>query len=240
MLPPPPEHRLWWVALFAGLLPLAATVIAFRLSVQLGLVPSCNPFVDGCVSISRAARHDLPNILFRALLLPAAVLQGACWMLVPAWLRSLGAPPDRLQRALPWLGAAAALFLVLYGTFLGTDGAGYRWMRRYGVVMYFGLTCIGMLIVADEMQRRVRARRRERWITRALLALCAALPLLGLAHVLLPLALPGPLARDALENSTEWWAGAIFTLFFFVLAWAWRSTGFVAALRSTPPAAPPR
>lgn len=240
MLPPSPEHRLWWVALFAGLLPLVATVIAFRLSVQLGLVPACNPFVDGCVSISRAARHDLPNILFRALLLPAAVLQGACWALVPAWLRSLGAPPDRLQHALPWLGAAAAVFLVLYGTFLGTDGEGYRWMRRYGVVMYFGLTCIGMLIVADEMQRRVRARRRERWITRALLALCAALPLLGLVHVLLPLALPGPLARDALENSTEWWAGAIFTLFFFVLAWAWRATRFGATLNSAPPAAPPR
>lgn len=222
----PASHRLWPLALLAGALPLLATLIAFELSLRFGLIPPCNPFIDGCVSISRAARHDLPNILFRALLLPAAVLQGISWLLCPAWLRGLGAASDRLQRALPAVGIAAAIFLVLYGTFLGTEGEGYRWMRRYGVVFYFALTCIGMLVVAGEMQRLVRARRRERWITGAMFALCAALPLLGLVHVLVPLALPGPDVRDALQNVTEWWAGLIFTLFFFVLAWAWQVTDF--------------
>jgi hypothetical protein len=228
----PHPRRLWPIAMGAGLLPLLATAIAFGLSLRLGLIPSCNPFLDGCVSISRAARHDLPNILFRALLLPAAVLQGTCWLLCPAWLRSVGAAPDRLQRALPALGVAAAVFLILYGTFLGTEGEGYRWMRRYGVVLYFGFTCIGMLVVAGEMQRLVRRRRRERWISNAMLALCAALPLIGLVHVLVPLALPGPAVVDALENITEWWGGAIFTLFFLALAWAWRATNFSARLGS--------
>jgi len=225
-------RRLWSIALLAGLLPLLATAIAFELSVRLGLIPLCNPFLDGCVSISRVARHDLPNIVFRALLMPAAVLQGACWVMCPAWLRGLGAAPDRLQRSLPALGVAAAAFLILYATFLGTEGEGYRWMRRYGVVFYFGFTCIGMLIVAGEMQRLVPRRRRERWITNAVLALCAALPVLGLVHALVPLALPGPNVRDTLENVTEWWAGAIFTLFFLVLAWAWRATNFSARLGS--------
>jgi len=223
---------LWPIALLGGLLPLLATAIAFGLSVRLQLIPPCNPFLDGCASISRAARHDLPNIVFRALLLPAAVLQCMCWLLCPEWLRSLGAARDWRQRVLPWLGLAAAAFLVLYGTFLGTDGVGYRWMRRYGVVFYFGSTCIGMLIVAGEMQRLVRKPRHERWIAHAVVALCAALPLLGLMHVLVPLALPGPTVRDALENVTEWWGGAIFTLFFFVLAWAWRATSFSARLGS--------
>lgn len=221
---------LWWIALLAGLLPLLATAVAFALSVRAGLIPSCNPFLEGCVSISRAARHDLPNIVFRSLLLPAAVLQGICWWLCPDWLHSLGAATKRLTRALPLLGVAAAVFLTLYGTFLGTEGEGYRWMRRYGVVFYFGLTCIGMLVVAGQMQQLVRKRRRERWITNAMLACCAALPLLGLMHVLLPLALSGPAAHDAVQNITEWWAGVIFTLFFGVLAWAWRVTGFGAQL----------
>lgn len=222
----PGSIALWWLPLLAALLPLAAVTIAFRLSLGLGLIPHCNPFLDGCVSISRAARHDLPNILFRALMLPAAVLQAACWLLCPAWLRSLGAAPEGWLRALPWLGTGAALCLVLYGTFLGTDGEGYRWMRRYGVVFYFGFTCIGMLVVSDAMRRLLRADARQRRITLALLAVCAALPLLGLAHVLLPLALPGEAMRDALQNVTEWWAGAVFTLFFVVLAWAWRASGF--------------
>jgi len=222
-------HALWPLALLAALLPLMATLIAYPLAIRLGLVPACNPFFEGCVSISRAARHDLPNILFRALLLPAAVLQAMCWLLCPGWLRTLGAAPSRWLRALPALGVAAGVFLVLYGTFLGTEGAGYRWMRRYGVVFYFGLTCIGTLIVSDQMQRQLRGRRPE---GRIALALCALLPLLGLAHVFLPLWWPEPAFTNALQNVTEWWAGAIFTAFFFVLASAWRGTGLKLLVRA--------
>lgn len=220
------DIALWPLALLAALLPLAGTAIAFVLSVRLGLVPDCNPFVDGCVSISRAGRHGLPNILFRALLLPAAVLQALCWLLCPGWLRTLGAPADRWQRVLPPLGVLAGVCLVLYGSFLGTEGEGYRFMRRYGTALYFGLTCIGMLIVAQEMRRRLTAAALERHVALALMLLCLALPLLGLAHVFVPLVWTEPAAKDALENLTEWWGGAIFTAFFLVLAWAWRVTGF--------------
>ncbi len=227
-------RRLWLLPLAAALLPLLATAIAYLLAIRLGLAPACNPFFEGCVSISRAARHELPNILFRGLMLPAAVLQGLCWLLCPAWLRSLDAPPTRWLRLLPWLGVTASACLVLYGSFLGTEGEGYRFMRRYSTAFYFGLTCIGMLIVSGEMQRLAAAGRRQRRISHALLALCLALPLLGLVHVLVPLVLPVEAAQDALENITEWWGGAIFTVFFFVLAWAWRATGFTAQLQSDP------
>lgn len=226
------DRLLWPLPLLAGLLPLLATVIAYRLSIGTGLAPECNPFVDGCVSISRAARHGLPNILFRGLLLPAAVLQVLCWLLCPGWLRSLGVAPDRWQAALPVLGLLAGTFLILYGTFLGTEGDGYRWMRRYGVALYFGLTCIGMLIVSGQIQRRLRGGRLETRIATALVALCALLPVLALVHLLLPLAWPEPMAKNAVQNITEWWAGAIFTAFFGVLAWAWRRTGFGLQLRS--------
>lgn len=226
------DRVLWPLPLLAGLLPLVATVIAYRMSIRLGWVPECNPFLEGCVSISRAARHDLPNILFRAMLLPAAVLQSICWLLCPSWIRTLGAAPDRWQRVLPALGVAAGIFLVLYGTFLGTEGEGYRWMRRYGVALYFGLTSISILIVSDQMWRRLRSKRLERRIALALLTICAMLPLLGLAHVLLPLWWPEPSTRDALQNITEWWGGAIFTAFFGALTWAWHSTGFGLQLRS--------
>jgi hypothetical protein len=223
---------LWWLPLLAGLLPLAAVAIAFSLSVSLGLIPACNPFFEGCVSISRAARHGLPNLLFRALVLPAAVLQCAVWLLSPAWLRSQGITPERRQRAVPWLGASAALSLVVYASFLGTDGEVYRWMRRYGVSFYFGLSCLCMLVIGDATRRLVTDGPRRRRIDAALLLLCLALPLLGLAHVLLPLFTPDEAALDALQNATEWWGGALFTLFYLVLAWAWRLGAFVAVLGS--------
>lgn len=223
---------LWWLPLLAGGLPLLATVIAFNLSASLGLIPSCNPFIDGCTSISRAARHGLPNILFRALVLPAALLQCATWWLCAAWLREQGSPSSRWLRALPWLGAGAALALAVYASFLGTEGEVYRWMRRYGVSFYFGLTCLCMLVAGDAMRRLVTDRQRRRHIDRAVLALCLALPLLGMAHVLLPLITPDEAALDALQNATEWWGGALFTLFFVLLARAWRASAFGAALGS--------
>ena len=60
-------QAVWPLPLVAGFLPAVATIAAFLISLKLGLIPSCNPFLDGCVSISRSARHGLPNLVFRAL-----------------------------------------------------------------------------------------------------------------------------------------------------------------------------
>jgi hypothetical protein len=222
--------RLWWLPLAAGLLPAAGAVIAFQLAVAQGQFPPCNPLLDGCVSISRAGRHDLPNVVFRAALLPGATLQGIVWLLAGAWLRRLGAPPDRLLRLLPWIGVTAALFLVLYGTFLGTEGPGYRWMRRYGVVVYFGFTCIAMLIVGGAVRGVNAATGQLRHAGVVLYVLVAALPLLGLVNSTSPLYLHGKAAQDALGNVTEWWGALVFTAFFVALAWLWRRTRAAARL----------
>jgi hypothetical protein len=221
---------IWWLPLVAGALPALGTLVAFSLAVAQGQFEGCNPFLEGCVSISRAARHDLPNILFRALLLPAAALQAIVWLMTGPWLHQLGAPRDRLLKLLPWFGVTAAAFLVLYGTFLGTEGAGYRWMRRYGVVVYFGTTCIAMLIVGGAMERAAASSGRLRGTARGLYALVAALPLLGVANSTSPLFLQDEAARNAFGNATEWWGATVFTVFFVVLGWLWRRTGFTASL----------
>jgi len=213
----------WPLPLLSGLMPFLATLFAYTLSVRLGLIEACNPFVDGCVSISRAARHDLPNHVFRALVLPAAAVQALCWLLCGASLRTLGAPPTRWLRALPWIGLLASLFLVLYATFLGTEGAAYRWMRRYGVVGYFGGTCLAMLI-ASGAARGLPVRPPH--AARAMLAMAVALPLLGLVNAFAPLLHDDRKIEAALQNITEWWGGLAFTLFFFAMAWLWRAARF--------------
>lgn len=220
---PTPRLASWPLAVLAGALPLLGTLFAFGLSTRLGLIESCNPFVDGCVSISRAARHGLPNHVFRAFILPAAALQALCWLLCRVWLEAEGAASTRRVRAVPWAGLVAALFLVLYGTFLGTEGEAYRWMRRYGVVVYFGATSVAMLLVTGALWA---GHWRARPLVRALVVLCAALPLLGLVNSLAPLWLVGTPARDAVNNVTEWWGGLVFVLFFFALAALWRRSGF--------------
>ena len=49
------------------MLPFVATLLAFSIAVNEGQFGRCNPLIDGCVSISRAARYGLPNYVFRAL-----------------------------------------------------------------------------------------------------------------------------------------------------------------------------
>jgi len=224
--------RLWWLPLLAGLLPAVGIAIAFPLAVAEGQFASCNPLIDGCVSISRAGRHGLPNILFRAFLLAGAVLQGTVWCLTPLWLRSLGALPVRRFTWMMWLGVAAALFLVLYGTFLGTEGAGYRWMRRYGVIFYFGFTAILMLGVGGAVWRAAKAGAALGSWPVLLLASVIALPLAGIANSFAPLVMNDAAALDRFENATEWWAGLAFTVFFALLAVLWRRTGCAARLQT--------
>lgn len=230
-----PASYLWPLPLVAGLLPAIAVLAALWLSFALELIPPCNPFLDGCVSISRAARHDLPNHIFRALVLPAAVLQALTWWLCAAWLRGLDTEARRLLRVLPWLGVLAAVFLVLYGTFLGTEGQAYRWMRRYGVIFYFGFTFICMLIVSGALWRLARAEavappvRLDRW----LLVLCAVTLIIGLAQVFAPPLLGSADLKNRLENILEWYAALAFTLFFLALAWLWWHARFNARLTSS-------
>ncbi len=216
--------RLWPLPLVAGVMPCAAVLIAWAVSTQLGLVPACNPFLEGCFSVSRAARHELPNHLFRAIVLPAAALQAVVWMFAARWLAGASG-----ARWLPLLGVLAAIALALYGAFLGTEGAVYRVLRQSGTVVYFGFTCLAMLVTGNAV---VHHRRLGSALLRhALRGLLVTLVLLGLANVLVAEAV-APELRDRVQNLSEWWGSLVMTLLFAVLAAIWRRERLVVVLRS--------
>jgi hypothetical protein len=225
-----PSLPLWPLALLAGLLPLVAALAALWLSMRLNLVPQCNPFFEGCVSVSRAARHDLPNHLFRALMLPAATLQALVWLLAARWLRQ-GLGPTRGLRALAPLGLVAAVALVLYGTFLGTEGQVYRWLRQYGTVVYFGFTCICLLLAGGAVQKLAHAGRLAlpRPLEYAMLALAGSLVTLGVFNAIVAAFFDDEL-KGRIENITEWWGALIFVLGFFALAAMWWRLGLRVTL----------
>ncbi len=225
---------LWPVALLAGLLPLVATVLAASLSMQQGLVPACNPFWDGCTSISRAARYELPNILFRALMLPAATLQALVWVAVARWLIQCGAAGRGVAWIAP-LGVVAGIALVVYGSFLGTEGPIYRWLRQYGTVAYFGFTCLNLLLTGNAVQALVRVRRlfMPRGLEHAMVALASTLVLLGLGNAIVAAAFGEPL-KGRVENVTEWWGALIFVFGFCAIAAMWWRERVVLRLGVSP------
>jgi hypothetical protein len=225
--PTTPPTRLWLLPLIAGLLPAVAAVAAFRISVTQEIFAPCNPFIDGCVSISRAGRYGVANHVFRALMVPAAILQAITWLLCTSWLLRLGAA-GRSLNWLPWLGLAAGIFLVVYGTFIGTEGNVYQLLRRYGVMIYFGCTYLCMLVTANLVHQLVKAGavKLPARVDVALLALLAANLLMGLTQVFAAPFLLDAEARDRVEDTVEWYAGASFTVFFCALAWLWKRTTF--------------
>src|SRR5690349_21628974 len=77
------------------LLPLACAVLpaiavhwAWWLSRAAGYIPDCIPHLEGCTSISRAARHGTGNLVFKLLVIPAAALQAWHWWRCAAWIQS--------------------------------------------------------------------------------------------------------------------------------------------------------
>ena len=206
-----PGWPLWPLALSCALLPFVAAHLGWWVSTAHGLVPACNPYVDGCVSISRASRHGLGNLLFRMLMLPAATLQALCWIAAAAWVRGEG----RRVSWPAWLGGVAAVALVLYASFLGTEGRTYELLRRYGIYLYFGCSYLALLAVLRRLPTSHRAHR-------ALLIVAWGCLALGVASVAVRYAVTSEALRDRWENLLEWHTALWLTASFAVLAWAWR------------------
>lgn len=210
----PPPVPAWsgaaWIALACGLVPLVAVHACYLIAAAEGRVPWCFPYLEGCTSISRAARLGPANLLFKALMLPAAALTALFWMQAARGLHRAASRRPRRVDAMRVLGIVGALFLALYVCFLGVDGEMYRWMRRYGVTVYFSFTVLAQMLLASLLP--------PGWLRAALLGLCATMLLLGLASLPLQHLLPD---RDAALNAIEWSYALLMSVGFTLVGLAW-------------------
>jgi hypothetical protein len=222
------------IVFLAGLLPILAAHLAYLLNIWAGtdLAPEfiCIPYLDGCVSISRAARSGPGLHLFRAMMLPSAVLLLLSWEFVREWLRGLNACSDRRGWLIGGLGAVGAVFLVFYATWLGTEGDWYRWLRRYGVIFYFAGTALAQLLliwVLWPQRMRLAGGRLARPIT-VLTVLVSLQWALGVFSSLKRLIFDDPALIDRIESIIEWCYALPMATGFIVIAWMFRRSGFHA------------
>jgi hypothetical protein len=211
------------LALLAWLVPSIAVLASYLVSSSLGQVPVCIPFLEGCTSISGAARRDPAIHLFRALMLPTATVIAFYWLAVRHWLGQLG-ESGRAREWITWLGLVGALFLVLYVVFLGTDGPAYELMRRYGVTVYFAFTALAQLVLASRL-RQLRATARDRVGTRLIstkVGFGAAMLALGLANIPATNFFP----ELQLDNAIAWNFALLMHGYFGLTALAWWRGGY--------------
>lgn len=221
-------HRGWppaALAWTAALLPFAAVHLAYLLSIRHGQVEACLPYLEGCTSISRAARHGWANHLFRMIMLPYVPLLLAYWWLAAAWTRAL--VPQRRGRRVAMLcwGSLGAVFLALYVNFLGVEGQTYQWLRRYGINLYFAGTVLAQMLLASQLVGHTAV---PRAIQRAWLVLCGLLLGLGLTSLPLQYLVDD---RDRLLNAIEWQYALLMVAAYPLTGIAWSRTGFRLSFR---------
>lgn len=221
--------------LLAGILPLVAMFGALWLGVANDAIQSCNPFIDGCLSISATGRTPPGSFLFRATMMPQAIVLLLLWYFSVLWLRSL---PHNLKpstaRAILISGLVGTIALIIYVTFLGTKEPMYEFMRHVGIYFGFLGTALAQVFTAVGLARSARHENAGPLLRMAnlMLGLCAAAFALGIANIVFRAILED---ADPMENRIEWIASVIMQIYFFVLYRAWRHTNFNATISSRLP-----
>lgn len=215
------------IPLAAALLPAVAVHISYLLAANQGHVSWCFPYFPDCVSISATGRHRPESIVFRAAIIPTAVLMMIYWRLSSDWLKELGTHMVRLNRAMAWLGTAAALGLFVYSSLLGEDGDLYRQLRRIGMILFYVFTYPAQLLMTVQVVSVAGTRGVpvSASTCRSLVAVCGAVAILGAAG-LLSWAFNDDYRRY--EDAFEWGLTLLLFGHTFITYFAWRESGFQA------------
>ncbi len=213
-----PHHIAWSVCL----IPIIAAHGAFLLGLWEGVANECMPYLEGCTSISRAAREGNAIFLFRGLMMPVAALLVLFWYLQSVWLKQI---THENHPATFICGAIGAAFLILYVDFLGTEGDVYQFLRRYGTTLYFALTVLAQMISirslqqkSDELDKRIRRYLNLQFVL-IVLYWC-----LGIANVVIKAT--GVSWADQTENVIEWHFALYMSLYFGFTAMMWKRSRF--------------
>lgn len=214
--------------LVAGILPLLAVTVAHWLGVQSGRLPSCLPYLDGCLSISATGRHPPGSYLFKAVHLPLAAALVFLWLCVSAWLRSMSGDAASTRAALIAVcGMVGAGALLVYTTFLGNTVPIYEFMRRFGIYFYFLGTVLAQLLTSLALLSNNKGLNRITNLARWMAALAIFPFLLGILNLVLKNTLAD---ADTAENRIEWIAALSMQGWWVLLFFAWRLTDFHVAV----------
>jgi len=219
------------IALASGLLPILAIHTTYLIAAIGGHVPWCIPYINSCTSISATGRQVPEFFVFKATMIPAAMLMMLFWFLCYQWLLSGGYRRGISARSIPIVGTVAALFLILYTTMLGASGDLYQLERRVGVIIYFTFTYLAQLLFTYHMGKLNRQRHFfSSRIYHFLVGLNTAVLSIGLLSLILQLTM---VDYDSVEDAFEWIIALLIHVYFFGIYAAWRRTEFAISFEQS-------
>jgi len=214
-----------WLPVTIAVLPTVTVAVCYWLSVSGQYIPACNPLLEGCTSVSSSGRHGAAYVLFKAGVLPTAILMACFWPWCRAWVLSLGLGDSAGLRAMLWLGLVSAAFLVLYSVFLGSSGEIYQLLRRFGVTIHFSFSYLAQVLLLNRLwdARRAGLLPLPGYITTLMFANMILLFALGLYSIPVGELIPDP--DDTVINTIEWNFALLLIGWYLLPALAWRHTG---------------
>ena len=218
------------LVLIVTILPLVITNFVLLLSAYEGFIPWCIPYIDGCASISKAARNGSSLFVFRATMIPYSVLLILFWIYVRHWLDQLYNQRTIIANVIMWLGIVGALSLIVYVDFLGTTGDFNRFMRRFGILIYF--ICIPLAqILLLRQHYHILPSLQEGTINPRLLKYQLYIILLMLLIGIVSGTMEATYIKtDESENIAEWNLAFLMQLYFLSIFFLWK--GFTYHLSS--------
>ncbi len=199
------------LALLVGILPTIAINAIYLLAASEGSVPWCNPYWDGCTSISATGRHGTAFIVFKLTMLPIAILYALYWHQTQKQLQHRGYKSSSII-LLGYLSVAA---LCLYVATLGLVGDSFQLSRRIGIIFYFTFTYLCQLLALYQLYTlsiSLPGRSLQLILSLAILAI-------GVLTLILGLVLDN---YSDYEDAFEWNIALLLHAGFILNWWGWR------------------
>jgi len=217
--------RVQLIAILAALLPFAGVHITYLVAASYGHVDWCIPYIDSCTSISATGRQAPASFIFRATMLPSAIILMAFWWINHQWLKELAIrnkrDNPRANRTMLILGILASLGLIAYVTVLGEVGRTWQLQRRAGVVLFFSFTYLAQLLFVAQLRNLTEdiPQSSQRLVT-GMLRICISLLALGILTVLLDMW--NEAWYDGIEDAFEWILALLLQCNFLLAYLIWR------------------
>ena len=215
----------------AAALPLAVALLLFvavhacyLVSASHGHVEWCFPYIDGCTTISKAARVEPEVFIYRVGVTASAVLMVPFWLMTGVLHGLLGAEGrSGLRRAFALLGVIAAVLLAVNAGIIGSDIDWVRRLRRLCVLGFFFGVFGAVALATISLARAGAGIPALRGPLRAKQLLATLMLVLGaFNYVVLPLVPALEAYEDEIQSAIEWNWVAMLCAFFACSAVAWR------------------
>ena len=125
--------------------PSFTVILSYLISLNLNLVPSCIPIIDGCTSISRAGRYYPVNYFFKSFIFISGCLIIFYWFKNFSFFNRYFA--SKLNKIAFIIGILSVIFLFLYIAFLGESNY-YKFFRKIGIFIYILFAIISELLLS--------------------------------------------------------------------------------------------